>query len=93
MPEEFLGYSIASVKVAIRGMGASASGNVVDGLTERQVWMVRSLLGCLASLAKFELEGRPDGGKKAVKQATIKCLLPDWEQDISHVIFLSLAPP
>ena len=80
LPEELIGYTIASIEVAIRGTGASASGNVADDLTETQIRMVRSLLGCLASLTKIELEGRPDGGKEAVKQAIIKRLLPEWSR-------------
>ncbi|KAH0838891.1 hypothetical protein J3R83DRAFT_7318 [Lanmaoa asiatica] len=64
LPEELVGYAIASIEVATRGT----------------VRMVRSLLGCLASLAKIELEGRPDGGKEAVKQAIIKRLLPEWSR-------------
>ena len=80
LPEEFIGYTVASIEVATRGTAASASGNIADGLTETQIQMVRSLLGCLASLAKIELEGRPDGGKEAVKQAIIKRLLPEWSR-------------
>ena len=80
LPEELVGYAIASIEVATRGIGGSAGGNIADGLTETQVRMVRSLLGCLASLAKIELEGRPDGGKEAVKQAIVKRLLPEWSR-------------
>ena len=80
IPEEFIGYTIASIEVAARGTAASASRNIADGLTETQVRMVRSLHGCLALLAKIELEGRPGGGKEAVKQAIIKRLLPEWSR-------------
>ncbi|KAG8220614.1 hypothetical protein J3R82DRAFT_2867 [Butyriboletus roseoflavus] len=80
LPEELIGYTIASIEVARRGTGMNSSGNVADGLTETQVRMVRSLLGCMASLAKIELEGRPDGGKEGVKQAIIKRLLPEWSR-------------
>lgn len=78
LPEELIGYTISSIEIAVRG--TSAITNVADGLTEAQGRMVRSLLGCLASLAKIELEGRPDGGKEAVKQAIIKRLLPEWSR-------------
>ena len=57
LPEEFIGYTVTSIEIATRGMAASASGNIADGLTETQIRMVRSLLGCLASFAKIELEG------------------------------------
>lgn len=80
LPEELVGYTIASIEVATRGTAVRASGNVADGLTETHVRMIRSLLGCLASLARIELEGRPDGGKEAVKQAVIKRLLPEWSR-------------
>ena len=71
---------IASIEVATRGTGGNAGGNIADGLPETQVRMVRSLLGCLASLVKIELEGRPDGDKEAVKQAIIKRLLLEWSR-------------
>ena len=29
---------------------------------------------------KIELEGQPDGGKEAIKQAIIKRLLPEWSR-------------
>ena len=80
LPEELVGYTIASIEVATRETGASANTNVADGLTETQGRTVRSLLGCLAALAKIELEGRPDGGKEAVKQAIVKRLLPEWSR-------------
>ncbi|KAF8548664.1 hypothetical protein OG21DRAFT_1489208 [Imleria badia] len=80
LPEELVGYTIASIEVATRGTGASASTNVADGLTETQIRMVRSLPGCLASLAQIEPEGRPNGGKEAVKQAIAKHLPPEWSR-------------
>lgn len=80
LPEELIGYTIASIEVATRGTGTSSCGNVADGLTETQVRMIRSLVGCMASLAKIELEGRPDGGKEGIKQAIIKRLLPEWSR-------------
>ncbi|KAF8837246.1 hypothetical protein BDN67DRAFT_1014026 [Paxillus ammoniavirescens] len=79
LPEELIGYTIASMEVATRGTGP-AGGNVADSLTDSQARMVRSLLGCLTSLAKIELDGRADGGKEAVKQAIIKRLLPEWSR-------------
>ncbi|KAF9235714.1 hypothetical protein BU15DRAFT_51032 [Melanogaster broomeanus] len=79
LPEELIGYTISSMEVATRGTGSSG-GNVADSLTETQTRMVRSLLGCLTTLAKLELDGRPDGGREAVKQAIIKRLLPEWSR-------------
>lgn len=62
--EELIGYTIASIEVATRRMGTSASVNVADGLTEMQGRMVRSLPGCLVSLAKIELQGQREARKR-----------------------------
>lgn len=78
--KELIGYTITLIEVATCGTGVTATGNVADSLTETQVWMVWSLLGCLASFVRIELEGRPDGGKEVVKQVIIKRLLPEWSR-------------
>ncbi|KAG6332078.1 hypothetical protein ID866_7016 [Astraeus odoratus] len=79
LPEEMVGYTIASIEVAARGTSIS-DGTIADSLSETQQRMIRALLGCLATLARLELEGRPDGGREAVKQAIIKRLLPEWSR-------------
>ncbi|KAH7923758.1 hypothetical protein BV22DRAFT_1092243 [Leucogyrophana mollusca] len=79
LPEELVGYTIASLEVAIRGSD-SGQGIVADSLTEPQSRMVRGLLTCLARLGAMELEGRPDGGRESIKQAIIKRLLPEWSR-------------
>lgn len=78
LPEELIGYTIASIEVVARGTGTS--GTVVDVLSETQQRMIRSFLRCLATLARLELDGRADGGRESVKQAIIKRLLPEWSR-------------
>jgi len=79
LPEEVVGYTIASIEVAARGVRDSG-GTIADGLSETQQRMIRALLGCLGMLARMELEAKPDGGRESVKQAIIKRLLPEWSR-------------
>ncbi|KAL4064755.1 hypothetical protein V8B97DRAFT_1875789 [Scleroderma yunnanense] len=79
LPEEVIGYTIASIEVAARGVRGSG-GTIADGLSETQQRMIRSLLGCLGMLARVELEAKPDGGRESMKQAIIKRLLPEWSR-------------
>ncbi|KAH7907045.1 hypothetical protein BJ138DRAFT_1015142, partial [Hygrophoropsis aurantiaca] len=79
LPEELVGYSIASIEVALRGSD-SGQGIVADSLSESQGRMIRGLLSCLTRLGALELEGRPDGGRESIKQAIIKRLLPEWSR-------------
>ncbi|KAH7903105.1 hypothetical protein BJ138DRAFT_1131498 [Hygrophoropsis aurantiaca] len=79
LPEELVGYSIASIEVALRGSD-SGQGIAADNLSESQGQMIRGLLSCLTRLGALELEGRPDGGRESIKQAIIKRLLPEWSR-------------
>lgn len=42
--------------------------------------MIRGLLTCMGKLAGLHFKGRVDEGREAVKQATIKRLLPEWSR-------------
>ncbi|RDB27292.1 E3 ubiquitin-protein ligase ubr1 [Hypsizygus marmoreus] len=79
LPEELLGYTIASIETAQRGV-ESSGGLMVDNLSESQMRMVRGLLSCLTRLAALHFKSRPDEGREAVKQAIIKRLLPEWSR-------------
>ncbi|KAF8879924.1 hypothetical protein BD779DRAFT_1550399 [Infundibulicybe gibba] len=79
VPEELVGYTIAEIEIAQRGVNAF-SGLVVDGLSEPQTRMIRGLLVALTKLAALHFKGRPDEGREAVRQAIIKRLLPEWSR-------------
>ncbi|KAI0960979.1 hypothetical protein AcV7_000205 [Taiwanofungus camphoratus] len=79
LPEELVGYTIASLEVAQRGLGASGC-SVADSLTESQSRMIRGLMTCLTKLVALNFKGRPDEGRDAVRQAIIKRLLPEWSR-------------
>ena len=78
LPEEVVGYSIAAMEVAHRGI--ESQGLIVDSLTDQQLQMIRGILVCLAKIAAMQLKGRSDGGRDAIKQAIIKRLLPEWSR-------------
>ncbi|TFK38761.1 hypothetical protein BDQ12DRAFT_99504 [Crucibulum laeve] len=79
LPEELLGYTIAGIEVAQRGVGAPGS-FLVDNMSESQMRMVRGLLSCLTRLAALHFKGRPDEGREAVRQTIVKRLLPEWSR-------------
>lgn len=80
LPEELIGYTIAGIEVAQRGVNVDNGGLVADNLTEAQMRMVRGLLVCLSRLAAMQFKGRPDEGRDAIRQAIIKRLLPEWSR-------------
>jgi E3 ubiquitin-protein ligase UBR1 len=79
LPEELVGYTIASTEIAQRGVDAGSK-LLVDTLTDAQMRMIRSLLMILTKLMGSHLKGRPDEGREAVRQAIIKRLLPEWSR-------------
>lgn len=80
LPEELIGYTVAGIEVAHRGVNVEKGGLVADNLTEAQTRMVRGMLMCLSRLAAMQFKGRPDEGRDAVRQAIIKRLLPEWSR-------------
>ncbi|KAJ8518930.1 hypothetical protein ONZ45_g4061 [Pleurotus djamor] len=80
LPEELIGYTLASMEIAQRGTDAPVGGILADNLTEAQSRMVRSLLTCLSKLAALHFRNRPDEGREAIRQAIIKRLLPEWSR-------------
>jgi E3 ubiquitin-protein ligase UBR1 len=79
LPEELVGYTIAVLEIAQRGM-ESPSGMMVDNLPEQQLRMIRGLLACLTKMAAMQLKGRSDGGCDAIRRAIITRLLPEWSR-------------
>ncbi|THU98837.1 hypothetical protein K435DRAFT_837946 [Dendrothele bispora CBS 962.96] len=79
LPEELIGYTIASIEIAQRGSDAP-TGLMVDNLSEAQMQMIRGTLHILTKLAAIHFKGRTDEGREAVKQAIIKRLLPEWSR-------------
>jgi E3 ubiquitin-protein ligase UBR1 len=79
LPEELVGYTIACMEIAQRGVD-TRGGLLVDMLNESQMRMIRGLLACLAKLAALQFKGRPDDGREAIRQAVIKRLLPEWSR-------------
>ncbi|EPQ61239.1 hypothetical protein GLOTRDRAFT_113648 [Gloeophyllum trabeum ATCC 11539] len=79
LPEELVGYTIASLEVAQRGCGSPGS-TVADSLTDAQTRCIGGLLRCLVKLTALQFKGRADEGKDAVRQAIIKRLLPEWSR-------------
>lgn len=88
LPEELVGYTIATMEIAQRGTDASG-GLMVDNLSDSQTRMVRGLLLCMTKLAGSHFKGRPDEGCEAIRQAIIKRLLPEW----SHTSLTSFSYP
>lgn len=80
LPEELIGYTIAGIEVAQRGVKVDGGGLVADNLTEAQMRMIRGLLVCLSRLSAMQFKGRPDEGRDAIRQAIIKRLLPEWSR-------------
>ena len=80
LPEEVIGYTIAAIEIAQRGVDHSGGGLMVDNVSESQMRMVRGLLMCLTKLASLHFKSRPDEGRDAVRQAIIKRLLPEWSR-------------
>ncbi|KAJ3507306.1 hypothetical protein NMY22_g16971 [Coprinellus aureogranulatus] len=80
LPEELLGYTIAQIETAQRGVEATKDGIVADSLTEGQTRMVRGLVSVLTRLSALQFKGRPEEGRDAVRQAIIKRLLPEWSR-------------
>ncbi|EKM76991.1 hypothetical protein AGABI1DRAFT_77775 [Agaricus bisporus var. burnettii JB137-S8] len=82
LPEELIGYTIAGIEVAQRGVNVENGGLVADNLTEAQMRMIRGLLMGLTTLAaiQFKAKGRPDETCDAIRQAIIKRLLPEWSR-------------
>jgi len=78
LPEELIGYTIAGIEVAHRGVDGGVL--VADNLTEAQMRMIRGLLVCLSKLSAIHFKGRPDEGRDAIRQAIIKRLLPEWSR-------------
>jgi E3 ubiquitin-protein ligase UBR1 len=80
LPEELIGYTIAGIEVAQRGLNVEDGGLVADNLTEAQMRMIRGLLVCLSRLSAMQFKGRPNEGRDAIRQAIIKRLLPEWSR-------------
>ncbi|EIN13143.1 hypothetical protein PUNSTDRAFT_56352 [Punctularia strigosozonata HHB-11173 SS5] len=85
LPEDLVGYTIASMEVMQRGTGAPGT-LIADNLTEPQTKMIRGLVSCLTKLAALQFKGRPDEGREAVRHAVIKRLLPEWSR-ATHAAF------
>ncbi|KAJ3717872.1 hypothetical protein C8R42DRAFT_724075 [Lentinula raphanica] len=79
LPEELIGYTIASIEIAQRGTDAPG-GLMVDNLSESQMRMIRGQLSVLTRLSALHFKTRPDEGRDAVRQAIIKRLLPEWSR-------------
>ncbi|KAG5634486.1 hypothetical protein H0H81_001778 [Sphagnurus paluster] len=79
LPEEVLGYTIATIEISQRGTDSRGQ-LMVDNLSESQMRLVRGVLMSLTSLVRIHFLGRPDEGRDAVRQAIIKRLLPEWSR-------------
>ncbi|GBE78568.1 hypothetical protein SCP_0114570 [Sparassis crispa] len=79
LPEELVGYTIASFEVAQRGSGF-AGYTIADNLSDSHYGVIRGLVACLTKLVAWNFKGRPDEGCDAVRQAIIKRLLPEWSR-------------
>ncbi|KAA1468351.1 hypothetical protein DENSPDRAFT_833612 [Dentipellis sp. KUC8613] len=77
LPEDLLGYTVACIEIAQRGVGAPGS-TVADNLTDSQIKMIRGVVICLKKMAAAAFKGRPDDGREALRQAIVKRLLPEW---------------
>jgi E3 ubiquitin-protein ligase UBR1 len=80
LPEELLGYTVAQIETALRGIEAPKGGVVADNLTEAQTKMIRGVTSVLTRLAALQFKGRPEEGRDAVRQAIVKRLLPEWSR-------------
>ena len=79
LPEELVGYTIATIEIAQRGTDVPV-GLGSDNFSESQGRMIRGMLMCLTKLAGLHFKGRPDEGREAIRQAIIKRLLPEWSR-------------
>ncbi|KAJ4473358.1 hypothetical protein C8J55DRAFT_562876 [Lentinula edodes] len=79
LPEELIGYTIASIEIAQRGTDARG-GLMVDNLSDSQMRMIRGQLSVLTRLSALHFKARPDEGRDAIRQAIIKRLLPEWSR-------------
>ncbi|OSX68023.1 hypothetical protein POSPLADRAFT_1129207 [Postia placenta MAD-698-R-SB12] len=79
LPEELVGYTIASLEVAQRGTGSPGC-TVADGLTDSNFRMIRGLVACLTKLVGLNLWTRQDEGRDPIRHAIIKRLLPEWSR-------------
>ncbi|KAF9073193.1 hypothetical protein BDP27DRAFT_1381774 [Rhodocollybia butyracea] len=79
LPEELIGYTIASIEVAQRGILAPG-GLMVDNLSESQMRMIRGQINVLTRLSALHFKARQDEGRDAIRQAIIKRLLPEWSR-------------
>jgi len=78
LPEELVGYTIATMEIQQRGSAMDSGSMVPDTLSESQTRMITGLLACLTRLVALQFKNRPDEGRDAVRQAIIKRLLPEW---------------
>lgn len=81
LPEDLMGYSIASIEVTLRGVDILPGKCVADQLTEFQMVFIRGLITCLTKLAALQFKDRPDGGQDTIRQAIVKRLLPEWRRE------------
>ncbi|KDQ52976.1 hypothetical protein JAAARDRAFT_197766 [Jaapia argillacea MUCL 33604] len=79
LPEELVGYTIASMEAAQRGSGSPGT-LISDTVPETQMRCIRGLIACLSKLSALQFKGRADDGREAVRQAIIKRLLPEWSR-------------
>ncbi|EAU93649.2 hypothetical protein CC1G_02879 [Coprinopsis cinerea okayama7 len=80
LPEELLGYTIAQIESAQRGVEVPGGGLIADNLSESQTRMIRGIVSILGRLVALQFKGRPDEGRDAVRQAIVKRLLPEWSR-------------
>ncbi|KAF9527898.1 hypothetical protein CPB83DRAFT_907266 [Crepidotus variabilis] len=88
LPDELVGYTIASIEIQARGVAPPPNSGpipggttvMVDGMSDSQMMMIRGLLSCLQRLAALQFRNRPDEGRDAVRQAIVKRLLPEWSR-------------
>ncbi|TFY60974.1 hypothetical protein EVJ58_g4798 [Rhodofomes roseus] len=79
LPEDLVGYTIASMEVAQRGSGTPGR-MVPDAIPEAQMRMIRGLVTCLTKLVALNFRNRPDEGRDSMRHAIMKRLLPEWSR-------------
>ncbi|KIY52831.1 hypothetical protein FISHEDRAFT_69638 [Fistulina hepatica ATCC 64428] len=77
IPQDLVGYTIPVMEIAERGQEETYGS---DEATKSQTRVVRRLLACLTKLSSVHFKGRPDEGRDAIRQATVKRLLPEWSR-------------
>jgi len=80
LPEELVGYTIATMEIQQRGSAMDSTSMVPDTLSDSQTRTITGLLACLTRLVALQFKNRPDEGRDAVRQAIIKRLLPEWSR-------------